>query len=82
MGSFMDYFTNSKSGKLKADCIEFVEYYCSRHMMFNSPSAVKENVDKSLLLLNQLNKIYKIDGRCYFIGKEFLTEVDRQSLIF
>ena len=73
----VDYFTNAKSGKLMADCREFVEYYCARHMMFDSPGTVKENMDKSLLLLYQMKKIYKIDGRCWLIDNEFVTEVGR-----
>ena len=73
----IDYFT--KSGKLKRDCEQFIEYFCANHLMFDSPSSVKENTDKSLLLLYQMRQIYVLDGRAWFADPEFKKEVNMIS---
>ena len=75
LGRIVDYFRDSKTGKLTRDCEEVVQYFCSRHMMFDSPSAVKENMDKIFILIYQLTKIYQIDGECWRNAVEFRTEV-------
>lgn len=62
---FKAIFDFSKSGKLKEDCKEFVDFFCAHHMMFDNPSTVKENINKSVLLLYQLRKIYVYDGDCW-----------------
>ena len=72
-GRVIDYFT--KSGKLKKDCEQFVDFFCSDCMKFDNPSSVKENMDKSLLLFYQLRKIYYTDGRCWLMDTEFKREV-------
>ena len=71
--TIIDYF--SKSGKLKRDCEQFIEFFCAHHMVFDSPSSVKENTDKTVLLLYQMRQIYVTDGRAWAIDPDFKREV-------
>ena len=73
IGRVKEYFT--KSDKLKKDCEQFVDFFCTHYMLFHNPCTVKENVEKNLLLFYQLKKIYLADGRCWSYETEFKREV-------
>ena len=72
---FVDSSDKSEIQDGKSDCEIFVEYFVSNHLMFDSPSAFNENLDKCRFLYYHLKKIYVIDGTFWNTDTEFRKEV-------